>query len=170
MILPCVSLRQPWASLVAWNLKTIETRHWFPPYKYIEQRIAIHAAKMPLKKALADVPDDVRHEMRAALNTAAGRHTDWCMDLDMLGHVRLAPLGAVVCTARLANVFKSDHPPVTFREWPPDNFGDYSPGRWMWVLRDVRRLAQPFEVPGRQGFFNVDLPDDLRTAEGEPLW
>jgi hypothetical protein len=39
---------------------------------------------------------------------------------------------------------------------PYDAFGDYSPGRWAWLLRDAQPLNQPVEMKGRQTFF--DLP------------
>ena len=43
--MPAISLHQPWASLIAYGVKTIETRSWRPPTKFIGQRIAIHGAK-----------------------------------------------------------------------------------------------------------------------------
>jgi hypothetical protein len=36
--------------------------------------------------------------------------------------------------------------------------GDFSPGRYFWLLRDLRRV-KPFAFTGRQGFFQV--PDEL---------
>ena len=40
-----ITLHQPWASLIAEGIKTIETRSWAPSREIIGQRIAIHAAK-----------------------------------------------------------------------------------------------------------------------------
>ncbi len=36
-----------------------------------------------------------------------------------------------------------------------DDFGDYAPDRWAWLLRDVKPLNPPVDE-GRHGFF--DLP------------
>ena len=40
-----ISLWQPYASLIAAGVKTIETRGWAPPKRLMGQRIAIHAAR-----------------------------------------------------------------------------------------------------------------------------
>ena len=40
-----ISLWQPWASLIALNLKQYETRSWGAPYR---GKLAIHAAKRPI--------------------------------------------------------------------------------------------------------------------------
>jgi len=39
--------------------------------------------------------------------------------------------------------------------------GDYSPGRYVWVLRNVRGIV-PVKLRGRQGLF--DVPDELIEA------
>jgi activating signal cointegrator 1 len=51
---------------------------------------------------------------------------------------------------------------ITSRQMPEyftvryDDFGDYAPGRWAWLLRDVKPLNPPVAMKGHQGFF--DLP------------
>ena len=42
--MPCISLWQPYASLIACGAKPFETRHWAAPARFIGQRVAIHAA------------------------------------------------------------------------------------------------------------------------------
>lgn len=42
---PCISLHQPYASLVVWGEKRVESRDWPAPRKHWGKRIAIHAAK-----------------------------------------------------------------------------------------------------------------------------
>ena len=39
-----ISIKQPWASLIAHGIKDIENRTWKCPQKYIGQRILIHAS------------------------------------------------------------------------------------------------------------------------------
>jgi hypothetical protein len=46
-----------------------------------------------------------------------------------------------------------------------DDFGDYSPGRWAWLLRDVRVLTPTESTVGRQGFFDVPLIDNSSSRE-----
>ena len=39
-------------------------------------------------------------------------------------------------------------------------FGDFTPGRYTWKLENVRAI-EPFPVTGRQGLFEVEVPDWL---------
>jgi hypothetical protein len=38
-------------------------------------------------------------------------------------------------------------------------FGDYSPGRFAWILQDIQRLEKPIPYRGAQGLFTV--PDSI---------
>ena len=40
-----LTLHQPWATLIALGIKTIETRSWPPPAGMLGQTIAIHAGR-----------------------------------------------------------------------------------------------------------------------------
>lgn len=51
-----LTLHQPWASLIALGVKTIETRSWRAPQALIGQRIAIHAGKTA--KSLLELSED----------------------------------------------------------------------------------------------------------------
>jgi hypothetical protein len=68
------------------------------------------------------------------------------------------PLGRVVCTCRLADCYQ-----ITADNTPPEperSFGDYAPGRWAWVLEDIRPLPRPSErIRGRLGLW--DLPEGV---------
>lgn len=37
------------------------------------------------------------------------------------------------------------------------------PGAWSWILTDIREIDTPFAVKGRQGFFEVDVPNPPKT-------
>lgn len=39
-----ISIKQPWASLIAHGIKDIENRTWKCPQKYLGQRVLIHAS------------------------------------------------------------------------------------------------------------------------------
>mgnify|MGYP001499275894 CR=1 FL=1 len=139
-----ISLRQPWASLVAIGAKQIETRSWFTSYR---GPIAIHASArlLPADRAL------LRQEpfLSALL---ADELVYFGAGMQEIGH-RL-PLGCVVATAQLVRV------------WPTDSFGfllglseaerafgDYGPGRWACLLEDVRPLAEPVPAKGALGLW-----------------
>jgi hypothetical protein len=50
---------------------------------------------------------------------------------------------------------------IETRHWPAPSWlvGLYEPGRFAWVLQDVRRLVEPVAFRGRQGLF--DVPDEI---------
>lgn len=52
--------------------------------------------------------------------------------------------------------FHSDDEPLL--TLPIDPFGDYSPGRWAWLLTDVRQLAVPEPAKGKQGWWEWTPP------------
>ena len=102
-----VTLHQPYASLVALEVKTIETRTWPTPKSLVGQRIAIHAAKKPVR-SVYDYGDGT---YSAKTPPPGFEHTqdhcwEWIENVNYGGGEGrwywTAPLGAVVATARLA--------------------------------------------------------------------
>lgn len=172
-----ISLWQPWASLIACGAKPYETRDWAPPARLIGQRIAICAAKKIDNDAID--PNDIMNSSIIELCIAS---FSACPDnlVAKFGTV-LLPIGCVVCTARLDGAFQlgeayegaffpaaSVVKRMVSRKMPEcftvryDDFGDYSPGRWAWLLRDVEICKPPIAVKGRQKFFR--LPYHVVTA------
>lgn len=137
-------LWQPWASLIACGAKRIETRHWPAPRGLLGQRIAIHATKTK----------------------------DWLhmceeepFNLYVPDRARL-PLGAIVATVvldRCREITYEKALELEERNWHELAFGNYEPGRFAWVLRDVLALAEPVPWKGSQGLF--DVPAQLVGAE-----
>ena len=181
-----ISLWQPWASLIACGDKPFETRHWAPPRELIGQTIAIHAAKKVDKDAAAMATDIMYGQFDNHGGLAERLEASWggdeCAD-ELMGKFgnTIMPVGCVVCTARLDAAFQLGERAegtafpaaqtlhrITSRQMPVcftvryDDFGDYAPGRWAWLLRDVRPLIPPPPVTGAQGFFN--LPQGWLTA------
>ena len=166
-----ITLWQPWASLIALGVKTIETRSWPAPKALIGGRIAIHAAKRQ--------PVEVGTRRLCSGGTAmwdyAHPHSD---PVDL-------PLGAVVATATLA-----DCVPITactdethhiclsgsgdlYEHWPLTGrhvddteagrndqlpYGHFAPGRWAWMLTDIEALPDPIPATGRQGVWTWAPP------------
>lgn len=93
-----LTIRQPWATLIALGVKTIETRSWRAPRSLIGQTIAIHAGK---------------HQPEP------GHVGEWCIDRNrrdgawMRRHTldpsQRLPLGAIVATATLADCRPAGH-------------------------------------------------------------
>lgn len=137
-----ISLHQPYASGVALGLKKNETRHW--PTKY-RGPLAIHAAGRNDRKTRAVFEDIVR--------TAAGSVYDQIdaafeCDFDRL------PFGAYVCTCVLVDCVRVEDlhrvRPLTVTE---RLFGNYAPGRFVWLLEEIKQLPEPVPAKGRQGFW-----------------
>ena len=150
-----ITIKQPWASLIASGDKLYETRSW--PTKY-RGPIAIHAGKQ-----LATIEQ----------LTACGITPE---DAEKL------PRGAVIATADLVNVWhivynpgtnvdKAKHIPLGAESLSTDkhapDFGDYfvptekemalgfwTPGNYAWELRNVKILPEPIPAKGKLGLWD----------------
>lgn len=164
-----ITLWQPWASAIAAGLKHVETRSWAPPQKLLDQRIAIHAARRPfgINSATAEVVRDLPLSAYRRLAAFIGSDPEDTYGWDE--HGSSYPLGCVVATATLRAAFPTEHVEVHGWEddalpaWGSDRrlrvgrvealLGDYSPGRWAWLLTDVEPLPRPAPARGAQGFW-----------------
>ena len=152
-----ISLHQPWASLIAMGIKTIETRSWAPPKSLIGERIVIHAAKKVAKDEQLDQP------VRTACREIYG--TYWEANI---------PIGKVVATAILSDYvhvkrqymdgyvegFNSNDKLIRIGR---DHYGDFETGRFLWILEDIKRI-EPVAAVGHQGFWNWD-PESIEGVE-----
>lgn len=152
-----LTLWQPWASLIAEGVKTIETRSWKAPDDLIGDTIAIHAAarKPPAGLRLGPQTSVVAQEF---LVSRDGRLlADLCNEEMIPLH-----LGAIVATARLVDCL----PMIGDEDMRPDEgeyvvldgygharigphlhdlsdqvpYGDFAPGRWAWLLDDIAKV------------------------------
>lgn len=157
-----ISLWQPWASAIAVGSKRIETRHWSTNYR---GPLAIHAAKRLIKNEL----------------TYYSACWNWCGALRHLGLImgngkplwELLPFGAIVATCNLVEcrktelftsgeIFSKCRPAgeeSDLYDWTENEMGDFTPGRFGWILDDIKKLEIPIPFRGAQGFF--DVRDDL---------
>ena len=149
-----ITLHQPWASLIASGYKTTETRSWPPPTSLVGTRIAIHAAKR------------------------RPRPSEWNDDVTVAVAGEELPLGAIVATAQIdgcamvlsdgftslpkrlgvGEVWVIDRNSLDPRDaylMDSDPYGDYSDGRWIWLLSGVTSLTLRIEVKGRQGVWTL---------------
>lgn len=138
-----LSLTQPWATLVADGHKTIETRSWATGYRGL---VAIHATK--------GFPKDARDICGTEPFRSILRTLGYKLPMGRGGDRGDLPLGAILAVARLVEVRRTnDWQP--FSEWE-QSFGNYSPGRFAWVLMDVIKLASPVYCAGALGLWTVD--------------
>lgn len=154
-----LTIRQPWASLIALGVKTIETRSWSTRYR---GPIAIHAGKADTDRWMLD-----HREAWGALGRVIGGAAP--------------PRGAVVATATLADCVPMidgtgpipdgpfvyvDPDFVQVHNGPDDSaprylederhLGDFAPGRWAWLLTDIKPTTDRCPNPAHfQAFGHV---------------
>jgi hypothetical protein len=150
MPIKAISLLEPWASLLmlpsSEGGKSIETRSWETKYR---GTIAIHASKnfRPGDRDLCEQP-----YFKEALAKLGYRH--WSE----------LPLGCVIGTAELVRTFQFDGnntPP-----YPERAFGDYSLGRYGFVLVRPRRLVKPIPASGSLSLWDWTPPAELAFLNG----
>jgi hypothetical protein len=152
-----LTMTQPWATLVAVGENTIETRSWSTRYR---GSLAIHSAKAFPAAARALCEEE---PYRSVLAQGGYLSTE---DL---------PRGAVIALANLDDVIEFTR--SSLRETRSRSalgalprheadFGDFSPGRFGFVLSHVQRLAQPVATKGMLGLWEVP-PSLARTLKSQ---
>jgi hypothetical protein len=146
-----LTLYQPWATLVAIGAKRIETRSWSTNYR---GPLAIHAGKNRRyvnnngQECLTDL-----EPFHSYLEPYIGQEL---------------PRGCIVATCNLVAV-KVTTNEIAFRQrrWSingkffygaPDElaFGDFTPGRYMWFLDEIKILTEPIPAKGAMGLWEWD--------------
>jgi hypothetical protein len=130
----CLSVGQPFATLLCLGIKRYETRSWRTDFR---GTLAIHASRVfqPAFRALC-----AKEPFRSLL--AASGH-----DL---------PRGGLIGTATLIDCLPTERilPQLTDREFL---LGDYRAGHWAWEMADPRLFKHPIPARGKLGLFEIDL-------------
>ena len=152
-----ISILEPWASLIAIGAKEIETRSW--PTKS-RGPLAIHASKSTRP-----------HHLNLAWNEPFFSALD-PIKKDINGKVALGySPGCIIAVCNLVDCIKISEPcgPLLFLEGEKIvahlgiesnefTFGDYTPGRYAWIIEDIRKLPEPIHAKGRLGLWEFDVP------------
>ncbi|PYE49829.1 ASCH domain-containing protein [Paenibacillus barcinonensis] len=146
-----VTIIQPWATLVALRVKTLETRSWATKHR---GAIAIHAGQKVDKEACL-IPQIREALLKHGIN-------DWSE----------LPTGAVIAKGNLNDVWTIERPygdegiverlsidtgwTNVWGGYMPNeyHFGDYSDGRFAWQLDDVVQLQEPVPAKGQLSLWN----------------
>jgi hypothetical protein len=138
-----LSLLQPWASLVVEGHKIVETRSWTRSYRGL---LLIHASK-PKFRADTYGADFCRHLSDCGM---------WNYEF---------PYGAIIGAVNLEETAPTEQffiggedqgnafYEVTAQE---KAFGDYSPGRYGWLLSDPIKFDTPIPAKGNLGLWYPD--------------
>lgn len=150
----CLSLYQPWATLIATGWKTVETRDWYTPHR---GTLAIHAANK------RDIDGKLLHASNLQMFAMRVSPTD---DVWIPRAFNDLPFGAIVATCELAaciptalvreSGLKLKQPFRPAHGWEIESLlGNYAAGRWAWILRDVRPVDPPKPLRGQRKLFNI---------------
>lgn len=137
-----LTLWQPWASLVVHGLKRFETRSWSTTHRGL---LAIHAAARPVSQA------------------------EYAQFADLLARCRIEgpeqlPRGVIVGFACVSEIFSVDYIRGNLTD-EERRVGDFSPGRYAWMLDGPVWLVEPIPCRGRQGLWTVTLGIAVRDVE-----
>lgn len=146
-----LSMTQPWASLVAIGEKRVETRSWNTNYR---GKIAIHAAK--------NFPREAR---RLCFSNAEIFYT-----LLSIGYITFNRVfqayeidekklitGAVIATCKIIDTVKTGE--SIRQDWLTRHelaFGNFTPGRYAWLLEGAVILKNPIPAKGALGLWDWD--------------
>lgn len=159
MTIKAISLWQPWATAWALGLKKGETRHWRPMVdgKVYTGPLAVHAAKAERDPETGERLEAWFERRLATLSRsstafAAAGITTWA-DL---------PRGSIiaVCTIDAVKRAEDCKPDALEQSW-----GDYGPGRFIWMPACMTLLPTPIPCVGRQALFNWEVPAELLANE-----
>ena len=63
------------------------------------------------------------------------------------------PMGEVVAIVSLENIYSTRDAVGFARKWDEEEFGDYGPGRWAWMFKDIKRII-PVPAKGAMGLWD----------------
>jgi hypothetical protein len=140
-----ITVWQPWAQLLAEGKKYEETRSWKTNYR---GEILIHAAmKCPLDGLLMMMSAETRHLVFKALGRTE----------EVVNWKETFPTGAIIGKAKLTDCRLIDENYNEFvRTLCPAEyaFGDFTVGRYAWVMEEAVLFNKPIPAAGKQGLWN----------------
>jgi hypothetical protein len=132
-----ISLYQPWATLVVLGIKRLETRRWQTTHSGL---LAIHASRtFP-----AEGRELCRQEPFRSLLARAGFSDEYEL-----------PRGALLGMVQLRRCLRIEEIDLESLAEAERTAGDFSPGRWAWVLEQAEPFLLPISCPGQRGVFTV---------------
>jgi activating signal cointegrator 1 len=132
-----LSFLQPWASLTVMGLKKLETRSWSTKHR---GELLIHASMGQSGALLAQEPP----------------FSKYITDFSKL------PFGAIIGKVQLTDIIKvqslhMSDAVINQLTMEERAFGDYSNGRYVWVLEEPELFTKPVKIKGTLGLWNFEL-------------
>jgi hypothetical protein len=155
-----LALHQPWASAMALGLKKFETRT-----RQVKFRgpLAIHAT-------LKDVWPTVRE---AGTGLGLAYRTMKALEDSAGGPSGQLPKGAIVCVVDVYDCLPAEKVKADMDRYVSEGaagidelqLGDYSPGRWVILTRDVIKMETPVKNRGMQFIWNLHEEDEAKVLD-----
>jgi hypothetical protein len=150
----CLSLKQPWADLIANGVKTIETRTWRTKYR-----------------GDIVIVSSIREDTGAYLYLSKKFPAQYKRLLEISHKSRSDIYGAALCVAKLVNCR-----PMNVTDQPAACCLLYE-GAWAWELANIRPM-NPITIKGQLSLFEAEVPGvchicgctDLAACEGGCSW
>ncbi|GAV85849.1 ASCH domain-containing protein, partial [Cephalotus follicularis] len=136
---PCLTMHQPWASLLVYGIKRIEGRSWPSP---IRGRLWIHAASKFPEDSTIKAMEDFYREIYAVNGITDLKFPEHYPVSRLLGCVEV--VGCLRCE-ELANW-----------EALPEGVRLEGQTNFCWLCEQPQKLLVPFEMRGYQGVYNLE--------------
>jgi hypothetical protein len=153
-----LTIHQPWATLMACGLKTIETRSWRTSYVGL---VALHAGLVRDHLSLVEsrAPFAIAMQMAVASDVLPAT---WWPDTNArrATYAHALPLGAIVAIGHLCYTERVEILVREGRTAREHAFGNYDAGRFGWVFDRVVPLERPIPSRGAQGIRAMTVEDD----------
>ncbi|KFK33934.1 hypothetical protein AALP_AA5G080100 [Arabis alpina] len=149
---PCLTMHQPWASLLVHGIKRIEGRSWPSP---IRGRLWIHAASKVPDEATIKAMEDFYREIYAV---------DGITDIQFPQHY---PVSRLIGCVEVVGCVSCDE----LQNWEALPLGVRLEGQtdFCWLCEQPQKLIIPFEMRGYQGVYNLENKIHVAAARGLTL-
>lgn len=148
----CISIWQPYATLVVRGFKLFETRTWAPPRSVIGQRIGIASTKSIVAQQRAEFENE---RFQISYSDLGLPHLDELPRGYLLGTVLLDSYELIT------EEFLED---ITEEE---KTYGWYNLGGYAWRLKQPEEFAHPIAIRGAQGLYEWKGLENGAQAEGK---
>ncbi|KAF3452343.1 hypothetical protein FNV43_RR02776 [Rhamnella rubrinervis] len=136
---PCLTMHQPWASLLVYGIKRIEGRSWPAP---IRGRLWIHAASKVPEEATIKAMEDFYREIYAV---------DGITDVKFPQHY---PVSRLLGCVEVVGCVRGEE--LACWEMVPAGLRLEAQTDFCWLCEQPQRLLVPFEMRGYQGVYNLE--------------
>lgn len=146
---PCLTMHQPWASLLVYGIKRVEGRSWPAP---IRGRLWIHAAGKIPEPATIQAMEDFYREIYAVDGITDIKFPEHYPTSRLIGCVEV-----VGCVTREELISWEEVPEGVRLEGQTD---------FCWLCEQPQKLIVPFEMRGFQGVYNLERKIYEAAARG----